>query len=108
MRNLKSWLVGVVAASVLAVSVPAMADRVDGRETNQAERIASGVKSGELTRREARKLRRGQRRVKGMERRAERDGVVTAGEAKRIEKAQDRQSRKIFKQKRDRQDRRAR
>jgi len=80
-------------------------DRVDARQARQAERIRDGVRSGDLTRREATALRGEQRGIRRMERRAEADGVVTRRESRRLEHAQDRASRHINQQRHDRQQR---
>ena len=97
-------LVAVLAA---AITIPAIAQTntpvIDQRQVNQEARIQQGVASGELTPREARRLEAGQQRVENMEARAKADGVVTAGERARIHQAQDVQSRRIAKQKHDRQ-----
>lgn len=55
----------VVAAALAAMTVPALAGtpRLDAREHNQRQRIAQGVRSGELTRPEARGLIAGERRL---------------------------------------------
>jgi hypothetical protein len=79
--------------------------RADQRQHNQAQRIRQGVGSGELTRPETKRLVQGQRHVRRLERGAKADGDVTAAERVRIEKAQDRQSRRIYRQKHDAQDR---
>ncbi|HSN40626.1 MAG TPA: hypothetical protein VLT92_10575, partial [Burkholderiales bacterium] len=59
--------------------------------------------SGQLTGKEAARLEKGQQHVENMENRATKDGVVTKKEKRRIEHAQDQQSRKIYRQKHDRQ-----
>ncbi len=69
--------------------------RVDRREARQHMRIHQGVKSGQLTRGEARRLRAGQAHVRRTERRAKADGRVTLRERARMERALDRQSRHI-------------
>jgi len=79
--------------------------RVDARQERQAARITQGVHSGQLTLREQRRLQRQQRHVNHMERRIEADGTVTGKEALGIEKAQDRASHKIRRNKHDRQQR---
>lgn len=76
---------------------------IDRREANQQKRIEQGVKSGELTPREAARLEKGQQRIQRMEEKAKADGVVTAQERKRIQHAQDVESRKIAREKHDRQ-----
>lgn len=92
----------LAAVCALALAVPAAANP---REAQQQDRIRDGVASGELTRNEAQGLRRDQRRVDGLQRKAKRDGVVTRKEARRIDHAQDRASRDIARQKHDRQTR---
>ena len=73
--------------------------RIDRREVRQHARIHQGVKSGELTRPEARNLRKGQRHVHRMENRAKADGKVTPAERARITTAQNHQSNKIYRKK---------
>jgi hypothetical protein len=77
--------------------------RIDQRQANQERRIEQGEKSGALTKREARRLERGQEHVQRMENKAAADGNVSKKEARRIERAQDRQSREIYREKHDRQ-----
>lgn len=91
------------AATVVVVTVIASAaaagtrtPRVDRREARQHVRIAQGVRSGELTRREALRLRAHQMRIRAMERRAKADGVVTLRERRRLNRALDRESRAIY------------
>lgn len=83
----------------------AEAGRVNKRQGNQRARIHQGVKSGELTKREAHKLRQQQRSIHRQEKRAKSDGVVTDQEAKRLENRQDRASKAIYKNKHDDQKR---
>src|SRR5262245_34468139 len=79
--------------------------RINVRQAEQQHRINQGLRSGELTRREAVRLEQGQARIQRMENRARADGRVTRYEARRIERAQDVQSRRIFQQKHDAQSR---
>lgn len=72
-------------------------------QKNQAKRIKQGVKSGELTKREARKLVQGQKKVNRMKKNAKADGVITKRERVKIKKEQKKQSAKIYKQKHDSQ-----
>lgn len=96
----------VILASLVFSALTAEATpRAIQRNHLQRARIAEGVRSGELTRPEARRLRAGQRRVHRIERRAVADGVVTDKEKARIETAQDVQSARIYNQKHDDQDR---
>ncbi len=77
--------------------------RIDQRQQNQERRIEQGEKSGALTKKEAARLEKGQARVQKMENKAVADGKVTKKEARHIEKAQDRQSKKIAREKHDKQ-----
>ena len=79
--------------------------RFDNRQERQAGRIGQGLKSGELTRPEARRLAKGQRHVNQMEKRFNRDGELKPWERRRLEKASDIQSRRIHRQKNDAQQR---
>lgn len=83
------------AISAVAASAGTATPRIDQREANQRHRIVQGVRSGQLTRAEARRLRAGQRHVHRMERIAKADGHVTARERARIARAQNVQSRHI-------------
>ncbi len=95
------WPLSFVAVALLAaLAVPAHAGtatpRVHRREARQQARIAQGVRSGELTRGETRRLERGERRIHRMERRAKSDGVVTPRERRHMNRALDHQSRRIW------------
>lgn len=97
-------LLAVVAA--LALALPAAAGPLGhDREEHQQSRIREGVQSGELTRGEAKKLHKEQRRIDARQKKAKCDGVVTRKEAKKIDRAQDRANRDIHRQKHDRQSR---
>ena len=81
--------------AVIAQETP----RADNRQENQKARIVDGVTSGELTAAETANVAKDQREIRRMERRAKADGQVTAKEKLRIEKKQDRASRKIARKK---------
>ena len=95
------------AAVLTAFALPAMADtpRLDAREQNQRERIAQGIRAGELTRPEGRRLVRGEVRLHRHERIARSDGVVTRAERYRLHRHADRMRGRIYRQKHDRQSR---
>ena len=98
----------VAAAAAGLIALPALAQtqstpRIDQRQANQERRIEQGEKSGALTQKEAARLEKGQARVQKMENKATADGKVTKKEARRIDKAQDRESRKIQREKHDKQ-----
>ncbi len=72
---------------------------VDKRQSNQKARIKQGVRSGELTKKEAGKLRKQQRNIKRAENRAKADGKITKREKQQIKRKQDRASRNIARKK---------
>lgn len=101
---------GFAASLALAalIALPAVASaqstpRIDQRQANQEKRIDQGVGSGELNKRETRRLNKGQNHVDRVENRAEADGKVTRRERARVEHAQDVQSKRIYRQKHDKQ-----
>ena len=71
------------------------------RNINQQQRIERGVQSGSLTTREAGKLERGQARDSRLEARAGSDGNVSKGEQRHIQHAENRQSKRIYREKHD-------
>ncbi len=75
------------------------------RNVNQQQRIEQGVKSGQLTNREVGKLERGQAKINNKEARAGADGHVAANEQKGIQKAENKQSKRIHREKHDAQKR---
>jgi hypothetical protein len=77
---------------------------VNARQENQQDRIAQGVKSGELTAKEARVLKAKEARVAALEKRMKSDGSLTAEERARLQKQLDNLSADIYKQKHDNQE----
>jgi hypothetical protein len=73
------------------------------RNVNQEKRIEAGVQNGSLTNREVGKVERGQARVDRKEFVAARDGHVGAAEQRNVQRTENRQSKRIFKQKHDAQ-----
>lgn len=73
--------------------------RADKREALQKHRIKQGVKSGQLTRPEARRLAAEQRKVKKDEAAAKADGAVTPAERARLQREQNKASRDIARKK---------
>ncbi len=95
----------ILVTLLLGASAPlfAGAPGVDQRQANQRARIVDGVRSGELTRPETRRLVRGERKLHRQERRVKADGEVTAGERARLQRNASRMSKRIHRQKHDRQ-----
>lgn len=80
------------SASVLAQN----AASETGRDTNQQNRVEKGLKSGQLTTREAGTLERGEQRVDRTQAHAMKDGTLSAQEAARIRHEQNQASRQIY------------
>lgn len=105
-------IVSVILSTVfvLGMSVATFAQntntpRVDRRERNQQRRIRRGVRSGELTHREARRLERQQAVTHAEEAAAKADGKVTKRERRHLNRRENRTSRHIYRQKHDNQKR---
>ena len=110
MKNMRTT--ALAAGSALALSLllaPAAeaAGRIHDRKTNQQDRIAQGVASGQLNARETARLETREahlnREVARM--RDHNDGALTARQHARVERQQDRLSRNIYQQKHDGQSR---
>ncbi len=100
-------LITIAVASLFAVSLPAMADRdpgVNKRQHKQTHRIKDGVKSGELTKREAHGLAHEQRDIRQLEREYKADGDLTKDERKDLHQELNQANRHIYKQKHDAQE----
>lgn len=77
----------------------AEAGREDRRQARQRARIGEGVKSGELTRGEAARARGDQRQIRRMEKRLEADGELSDQDKAKLERRQDRASRRLHRMK---------
>jgi len=95
----------LVVALALAGPIFAATPGLNQREHHQAQRIRQGVKSGELTRPETRRLVRGEARLHRNEARARSDGVVTRRERARLQHEANVESNRIYRQKHDAQGR---
>src|SRR5438309_5021582 len=73
------------------------------RNINQQQRIEQGVKSGSLTTRETANLEGGESRIDRAEARAGADGKVSAKEQRRIQRRENRESARIYREKHDAQ-----
>lgn len=101
--TMKTWI-AILGTALCAGMLPASAAPVDRREHREQTRIHQGVRSGELTRREVRRLEAEQAKIRVDERLARRDGL-TAKERARLQKELNRAGRDIYRQKHDNQDR---
>ena len=102
---MKKTILLTALAVVMTAPVLAGTPRYDARQQHQRERIVNGVQSGELTMRETRRLAAGQVHLNRVERRAKADGVVTRRERVHMQHEENQQSRRIYRQKHDAQDR---
>ncbi|HKA41824.1 MAG TPA: hypothetical protein VKF40_07535 [Burkholderiales bacterium] len=106
--KLKSTMIALMIAALPGVALAQSTGtkstpRIDQRQVDQEKRIEQGAKSGQLTDKEAGRLEKGQAHVQKMEDKAVADGKVTKKERKKIEHAQDQQSKKIHREKHDKQ-----
>ena len=92
---------------LLGVAVSKADAQIVRKQATERVRIAQGVKSGELTRPEAHRLRKGQRHVRRDIHRARKDGKVTPRERKHIKHEQRKQSRRTYHAKHNRRKRAA-
>ncbi|MGC3943233.1 MAG: hypothetical protein QM762_01630 [Chryseolinea sp.] len=97
--------IAIVFGIALTASAQTATPSINQRQQNQHERIAQGVSSGELTRRETAQSVRDQRHINRTERRAKSDGVVTKRERAHIQHEQNRASRQLRRNKHDFQER---
>ena len=101
--------VAAAAASTMAfaqpASAPAATPGIDARQARQEQRIDQGVASGQLNKRETRRLDREQGAIQRVENKTKTDGTVTAHERKRLHHMQHHASKDISRQKHDAQKR---
>jgi len=105
MKKLVSFCVAAVI--VLGASVVSMAGHrgINARQHREQQRIFRGIRSGELTWNEARRLEGGLSRIRRVERRARADGYLSPRERARLQHGLNRESRRIHRQTHDGQDR---
>ena len=104
MRMFKLSLAVTVASLMSATAFAETAAEQDQqRDVNQQQRIEQGLKSGELSTKEAGRLEREQQHVDRLQAHDLKDGHMSAGEQLRLDKAQNATSADIYKQKHDAQ-----
>lgn len=87
---------GVVLGLSLAVMTGVVwAGEVKDREANQQDRIAQGVNSGELTAGEAGRLEKGEQKIENDREKALSDGKLTPQEKAKLNREENKQSNKI-------------
>ena len=101
--GLTAFAAGLATCMIAAAANAQNTANVVQRDVNQQNRIEQGLKSGELTTKEAGKLEREESRVDKMESNALKDGKMTDVEKQRIERAQNKVSKDIYQEKHDAQ-----
>ncbi|MGG9970963.1 hypothetical protein ACQ33O_04135 [Ferruginibacter sp. SUN002] len=95
----------LILATVAFLSVATFSANAQSPTGSQHQRITQGVKSGELTKAEAKKLRHDQRKIRKEKKVAKADGVITPAERKDIRKDKRHANRDIFRKKHNKRDR---
>jgi hypothetical protein len=98
---------GIAALITLVFAGSAFAQtatpNIDKRQANQEKRIEQGVKSGELTTKEANRLEKREAKLQSDKEKAKADGVVTKQERAKLQHEANRDSKAIYRQKHDAQ-----
>lgn len=107
---MKNALKLIVLSAVILIAAPALAGNTNDPGINKMQRIQrhkimQGIKSGELTRREALKLKREQVHVARKEARFKSDGTLTRKERAMLHRDLNHACRHIYREKHDRQHR---
>ena len=95
----KLLLLSVMALLLGGATFEASAQRRNNRTDRQ--RIQRGIRSGQITREEARQIRERQRQIRAERRAARSDGIITAEERREIRRDRREQDRYIRSQRRD-------
>jgi Protein of unknown function (DUF4057) len=95
----------IAALLTVVMAAPVFANpkspAVDRREHRQKQRIKEGVRTGQLTRKEARDLSKQQRQIHAKEREMKSDGVLTQQERQELHQDLNESSQQIFQEKHD-------
>ena len=94
----------IAAILATAFAAPAFAQntatpKIDQRQENQQNRIANGIKSGELTAKETQNLEKREVKIEGDKQAAKADGKVTGAERRKLTREENRASRAIYRKK---------
>jgi hypothetical protein len=100
-----AFALSLIAGAAVVADAGTHTQGVNHRQRHQQRRIVRGVRSGELTRGETRRLERNARGIRRDERRARADGDVTARERARLRRELNHESRHIYRAKHNRRDR---
>ncbi len=89
----------ILTVMMISLFIPVdmvQAGRAGNRQIKQQKRIHQGLKSGELTRREATRLEREQHRIQKTKQKALKDGELTPEERLRLERQQNQTNQHIY------------
>lgn len=93
----------IAAILATAFAAPAFAQtatpKIDQRQENQQNRIANGIKSGELTAKETQNLEKREVKIEGDKQAAKADGKVTRAERRKLTREENKASRAIYRKK---------
>ncbi len=95
----------ILATLVAFLSITTISANAQTTSKEERQRIKQGVKSGELTKAEAKNLRRDQKELRQEKKAAKADGTVTKDERKELRKDKRKASREIFRKKHNKRDR---
>lgn len=99
----KSIFVALILTAFASPGFAQSTPRVDKRQDQQDQLIDKGAASGQLNKKEIKRLEKGQTHVQKMETKAMADGKVTKHEQRRLEHAQDVQEKHIARESKDKQ-----
>jgi uncharacterized membrane protein YebE (DUF533 family) len=103
MPSFKTLAVVIALGFAASASAQTATPNIDKRQANQEKRIEQGVKSGELTPKEASRLENREAKLQADKEKAKADGVVTKKERAKLQHEANRDSKAIYRQKHDAQ-----
>lgn len=100
-RILRTTIAGLILIPALsfAQTPGTSTPNLDQRQVNQQNRIAEGIKSGQLTAKEAENLEKREAKLEANKQMAKADGVVSKKERAKLQREANRDSRKIYQKK---------
>lgn len=105
MLNVKGIAIAITLVFAGSAYAETATPNLDKRQANQEKRIEQGVKSGELTKKEAARLEKREAKLEANKQKAKADGVVTKKERAKLQHEANRDSKAIYRQKHDAQKR---
>ncbi len=103
MNSLIKTILVLSITATITITTTTNAANINQRQHSQRNRIKQGIKSGELTTREAKQLIKHGKMIKQKEQAYKSDGILTIKERLDLQKRLDKQNQAIYNQKHDRQ-----